>query len=299
MRNSWLINSGLLTGAILCLLLSAVFELKAYDSIDGDLMIFTIPLAWAMAFTFNYCKIALLWVMGRSQQTGNKLLANTSKLLTVILSLVASMVVITSGSDQTNMDSVLSDVRLQTQRQFAEREQIMLDRHIKAENELLLRYSKVRNEIQSHIASKIERYEDLLLEEMENKNKQTGNFIGKRYNEFKRQLNEVKNDLTNQLVQIRGEETSELQTLRSSQSQELSNLYRNRDHSLASISRENFNGKEEVQNQIFIPILRLINASFNTALTPVDLALLISILITLVVELTPMALVLYLAKSET
>ncbi|MBU0501601.1 MAG: hypothetical protein KJ558_08020 [Gammaproteobacteria bacterium] len=291
-----LFNAGLLLGAMLCMILSYHFEVQAYEAVAPGMALLTIPLPIVMAFTFNYCKFGLIWIIARSRLRG-ALISRAVKLLAILLSLIATLIVATQAAHEPNLEKELEARRYRAEAEYRERGQELKAKSTVEESASAQRYAQLRTEAQAYHQQAVLDYEAKRNKEMDNRGRR-GNFNGDRYKEYSRLLEESRTAFQAELNRLREEERGEKQAIQDRLGEERKSLAAKRETDLGHLNREDLHGVEAVQNLKLLPLLQLINEVSGTRLTPVHLALVIALLITSIVEFAPISLVTYVARQE-
>jgi hypothetical protein len=291
-------NAFLFVGALFCLVISFQYEAQAYAGITEGMLVLGTPMAVLMAITFNYCKVALIWVIARGSGMGS-FIGTATKFLAILLSLLASMIVITQSSDQTNMAQALAEARQSVQREFRHREEHMEALFNREMTASVARFEHKRQGIRDEHQARISDYEAKRNAEMDNTFGPNRDFKGPRYREYVRLLDDEAVALKRKLADLNDAEGARQEQLFHEKSAQMDILSREREQRLSAINRDSFDGVTEAQNPVLLPLLRLVNALFGSEFTPAHLALLLSVLITLIVEFTPIALVLYAASATS
>lgn len=294
--NQTLLNAALLQGALLCMGLSYFFEVQAYEAITPGMAFLGIPLPIAMAFTFNYCKFGLIWVIARSRLRGS-LISRAVKYLAILLSLIATLIVASQAAHEPNLDQELKARRHQTETEYRQWSQELQARATTEEAASRQRHAQLRAEAQTRHQQAVLDYEAKRNQEMDIKDRQ-GNFIGNRYKEYARLLDEARAGHQRELDRLREEERREQQVIQERLTAARQSLDGQRATDLARLTLENLHGTEAVQNPKLLPVLHLINAVAGVKLTPIHLALAVGLLITFIVEFAPIGLVTYVARQE-
>jgi len=223
------------------------------------------------------------------------------KYLLFILSFICSLAIFSLSLDRPNLEKTKAEDIRQIEDRFARDKQILQNRYQAEISGITNRngnqFDEEARQIQAYYAPKIENLEKELRKEMENTDSR-GNFIGKRYREFMRQLNEVKAERDQKLAEanrrnqiVRRQNEQEISNREAAFRQKMTELSQWRSSEIQKITNNSYTDDERASNKLMTATLNTINDGllspiFNIEMRPVVFSTLFSLLVALLIELT-------------
>ncbi len=278
----------------LLLAISYTFEQITYQAILPHLAFYGISLGILMALAFNAAKIALAWRIGSSRRPGFG--AVFAKMGYVSLSVIASFLVVANYADSPNLDRLLRSERAKVAAAYDAR--LKSGREAMEEDVANVResYEKQRNEVLKSAKKQLDQLERDRKAEMKVTDA-NGNFIGRRYKEIMRQIKLAEEKRDARIADLNKEEQEKIAAIREAWQKREEEIMAARDQRVAEITRESLRDDEAAQSRWLTAGPHLINRMFGTHFNHGHLALLLSILTALVVEMGPLVLIVPVARE--
>lgn len=292
-----LLSATFIAIAICLVCVSFVFEKTAYLSFMPSVAIFGVLLSDFTAATFNASKLALAWVLARGKAV-TRSTAFFTKIIFICLSLLSSVIVFSYYTDAPNLAKVHRERVYEVEQTFAKRIDAQQQRIHTAKEDVVRRYDNERQRVQTFYLSKLKQLEARRIAEKERKYKGSEEFRGPAYDEIMRQIGINKEEQQAQLVTLRTQESEEMEALRLASETKIETLQQQRDSAMTNISLEDIANDRAAQNPHLVSTAHMMNEILDAHISPLHIALLLSVLATLAIEFGPLVMVGFVANEE-
>lgn len=283
--------------AVLLVALSYQFEQIAYENILPAIMFFGVPISILTAIAFNAAKLSMAWIAVRGTTT-SRLGATTAKLVYIMLSLLASLMVVSFHADAPNLEQAVRDQKFEITQAFAARirevqavetsqSQTIRERLQHQRDDIMNRYQKVLDQLE------VDRKAEMLNTDS------SGNFLGKRYREIMRQIALKTTERDQRIDALNDKEQQSLSALQAKLQTQINTLQQKRDIEMAKVSRESLRSDDRAMAPYLVAPVRLVNSIMGSDLTVMHLALLITLIMTAGIEFSPLVLIGHLARDSS
>ncbi len=292
-----LAHTMLLTVAIMLAMISYQIERLAYEAILPNMLLLGVSMAVFMALAFNASKLALAWVLARGR-TMARSSAFVTKTLYVALSLLASVVVFSYHADAPNLLKVYKERRYEVSMTHGKRVEDYISRRKQEEQALIDGQARERRRIESKHEAKLAELKREREAEEKRTYRDSTEFRGPHYEDVMNRINSTEQEYHARVDQLNQADQQALDVHRHDTERGIQAKQEKRDHDLAGITLASVANNEAVQNRYLLAPVHLSNEILGTNLTPMHIALLLSLLATLAVEIGPLVLIVFIAKDD-